>query len=185
MWLFYRSLLCVACLSSLPRGYRVNFVSQAEDGIRPGHVTGVQTCALPISEPLVSRAPLRAHDLGRELLLARAARLPARQGPARAVAGPGGCADRRLARDRRGRGGTLPRRLSRCVTGREHRPAPAPPQAEADRARVARRRAAPRPRRDSDPRRAAWVGARPAAHPAPLRPAVRTAPPRWPSALEA
>src|SRR5690625_7367663 len=27
----------------------VNFFFQAEDGIRDGHVTGVQTCALPIS----------------------------------------------------------------------------------------------------------------------------------------
>src|SRR5690625_7847207 len=29
--------------------YRVFFFFQAEDGIRDGHVTGVQTCALPIS----------------------------------------------------------------------------------------------------------------------------------------
>src|SRR5439155_3748956 len=28
------------------------FFFQAEDGIRDGHVTGVQTCALPISKPL-------------------------------------------------------------------------------------------------------------------------------------
>src|SRR5690625_4246051 len=35
----------------------VFFFFQAEDGIRDGHVTGVQTCALPISaEVLVSRA---------------------------------------------------------------------------------------------------------------------------------
>src|SRR5690625_6102949 len=27
------------------------FFFQAEDGIRDGHVTGVQTCALPISDP--------------------------------------------------------------------------------------------------------------------------------------
>src|SRR5207253_4805945 len=38
------------------------FFFQAEDGIRNGHVTGVQTCALPIFSPrlsarLVSRAP--------------------------------------------------------------------------------------------------------------------------------
>src|SRR5690625_6152128 len=31
------------------------FFFQAEDGIRDGHVTGVQTCALPIS--MTSRAP--------------------------------------------------------------------------------------------------------------------------------
>src|SRR5439155_12502496 len=28
------------------------FFFQAEDGIRDGHVTGVQTCALPISDPV-------------------------------------------------------------------------------------------------------------------------------------
>src|SRR5215510_16176765 len=33
------------------RGFfrRLSFFFQAEDGIRDGHVTGVQTCALPIS----------------------------------------------------------------------------------------------------------------------------------------
>src|SRR5437870_5878608 len=31
---------------------RSYFFFQAEDGIRDGHVTGVQTCALPISSPL-------------------------------------------------------------------------------------------------------------------------------------
>src|SRR5690625_7756891 len=30
----------------------ISFFFQAEDGIRDGHVTGVQTCALPISEYL-------------------------------------------------------------------------------------------------------------------------------------
>src|SRR5207253_6691934 len=30
--------------------FRVFFFFQAEDGIRDGHVTGVQTCALPISQ---------------------------------------------------------------------------------------------------------------------------------------
>ena len=77
------------------------------------------------AEPLLPRAPLRAHDLGRELLLARAARLPARQGPARAAARPGRRADRGLARDRRGRGRALPRRLPRRLAGRRHRPPPA------------------------------------------------------------
>src|SRR5439155_8531542 len=42
---------------------------QAEDGIRDGHVTGVQTCALPISggarpEPPRSRAPCRPAPRG-------------------------------------------------------------------------------------------------------------------------
>src|SRR5437660_6203813 len=32
------------------------FFFQAEDGIRDGHVTGVQTCALPISQSLHQRA---------------------------------------------------------------------------------------------------------------------------------
>src|SRR6266702_5412161 len=31
------------------------FFFQAEDGIRDGHVTGVQTCALPIFDELVAR----------------------------------------------------------------------------------------------------------------------------------
>src|SRR5690625_5637952 len=30
----------------------IGFFYQAEDGIRDGHVTGVQTCALPISPPV-------------------------------------------------------------------------------------------------------------------------------------
>src|SRR5437870_11552276 len=31
----------------------ISFFFQAEDGIRDGHVTGVQTCALPIFEALI------------------------------------------------------------------------------------------------------------------------------------
>src|SRR5437660_2952880 len=38
---------------------RFFFFFQAEDGIRDGHVTGVQTCALPISEPRVEMRGLR------------------------------------------------------------------------------------------------------------------------------
>src|SRR5215208_4055332 len=34
------------------------FFFQAEDGIRDGHVTGVQTCALPICQRLTSRPEL-------------------------------------------------------------------------------------------------------------------------------
>src|SRR5690625_7889512 len=34
------------------------FIFQAEDGIRDGHVTGVQTCALPISVELADVAAL-------------------------------------------------------------------------------------------------------------------------------
>src|SRR5262249_57977424 len=35
------------------------FFFQAEDGIRDWSVTGVQTCALPISDPVVTPAPDR------------------------------------------------------------------------------------------------------------------------------
>src|SRR5690625_6808754 len=34
------------------------FLFQAEDGIRDGHVTGVQTCALPISGRLLGLLPV-------------------------------------------------------------------------------------------------------------------------------
>src|SRR5437870_6884333 len=39
--------------------YGLFFFFQAEDGIRDGHVTGVQTCALPISACHLSDAPLK------------------------------------------------------------------------------------------------------------------------------
>src|SRR5437870_11320241 len=39
----------------------MSFFFQAEDGIRDGHVTGVQTCALPISSPPV---PLSLRERG-------------------------------------------------------------------------------------------------------------------------
>src|SRR5207253_7794666 len=46
------------CVSPLPfdllHGVAHLFFFQAEDGIRAGHVTGVQTCALPISLPLAT-----------------------------------------------------------------------------------------------------------------------------------
>src|SRR5207253_8397525 len=41
------------------------FFFQAEDGIRDGHVTGVQTCALPISR----RPSGRAAEVARRLVL--------------------------------------------------------------------------------------------------------------------
>src|SRR5690606_40423398 len=40
----------------------VFFFFQAEDGIRDFHVTGVQTCALPICSVRVLRAPCRPTD---------------------------------------------------------------------------------------------------------------------------
>src|SRR6266571_3925337 len=42
-------------LKSLPK----DFCFQAEDGIRVGHVTGVQTCALPISLRVIRLAERR------------------------------------------------------------------------------------------------------------------------------
>src|SRR5690625_5382153 len=43
-----------ACVpsSTLSTTLLTHFFSQAEDGIRDGHVTGVQTCALPISRDM-------------------------------------------------------------------------------------------------------------------------------------
>src|SRR5207253_3498727 len=49
------------------------FFFQAEDGIRDGHVTGVQTCALPISRPFRKPLPGVAR-LGRALLCGRVCR---------------------------------------------------------------------------------------------------------------
>src|SRR5690625_7512761 len=48
------------------------FFFQAEDGIRDGHVTGVQTCALPISDVGVVVATVRALKLhsGRHVVVA-------------------------------------------------------------------------------------------------------------------
>src|SRR5439155_463329 len=40
------------------------FFFQAEDGIRDGHVTGVQTCALPISMTDISSSGRRRSPLG-------------------------------------------------------------------------------------------------------------------------
>src|SRR5207253_6960267 len=41
------------------------FFFQAEDGIRDGHVTGVQTCALPIYGVAAGPPPDRPHGEGR------------------------------------------------------------------------------------------------------------------------
>src|SRR5690625_370053 len=41
-----------------------SFFFQAEDGIRDGHVTGVQTCALPIFTPNISLIPFPGAIIG-------------------------------------------------------------------------------------------------------------------------
>src|SRR5690606_41004318 len=50
-------------------GRCLSFFFQAEDGIRDFHVTGVQTCALPISERLHRRTqrPQRVRQLLRDI----------------------------------------------------------------------------------------------------------------------
>src|SRR5215510_4690124 len=54
--------LVVYSFFSIPRvtvwqGFSTFFFFQADDGIRDGHVTGVQTCALPISLSCLCRRP--------------------------------------------------------------------------------------------------------------------------------
>src|SRR6266446_7140608 len=57
VWLVFRFLFFVFCLFCVALMYIVNcFFFQAEDGIRDYKVTGVQTCALPISRD-ASEAP--------------------------------------------------------------------------------------------------------------------------------
>src|SRR5699024_11275924 len=57
----------------------LSFFFQAEDGIRDRNVTGVQTCALPISveRDLVDRARLARADLGLGLEVRAAGAVPA------------------------------------------------------------------------------------------------------------
>src|SRR6266542_744505 len=65
------------CSTRLTRIFLV-FFFQAEDGIRDATVTGVQTCALPISRRTVSRASSSQHGFS-----LTAARLAARIAAAR------------------------------------------------------------------------------------------------------
>src|SRR5256885_6189273 len=51
-------------LFSIPLVFIFFFFFQAEDGIRDYKVTGVQTCALPISSPAPPRASLRPRSPG-------------------------------------------------------------------------------------------------------------------------
>src|SRR5690606_37916259 len=66
-----RKWACPAPVLLLPPAQR-RFFFQAEDGIRDFHVTGVQTCALPIWQPLAGPDPSRRDvgaDRARELLV--------------------------------------------------------------------------------------------------------------------
>src|SRR5207253_8612260 len=61
------------------------FFFQAEDGIRDGHVTGVQTCALPIYSQTAAAIPSSALAVPASLHASLMARLD-RLGPAKEVA---------------------------------------------------------------------------------------------------
>src|SRR6266568_7821452 len=84
------------------------FFFQAEDGIRDGTVTGVQTCAVPIS---LERACEGGHAAGRAEDL-RGRHVPARRGDREECADGGGNGSRnrrgRLRSRRAGREGELP-----------------------------------------------------------------------------
>src|SRR5438309_3042741 len=65
---FCRRIFCSPCL---PRSCRVcTFFFQAEDGIRDGTVTGVQTCALPIYQRRARAFAVLARDAGLPAALA-------------------------------------------------------------------------------------------------------------------
>src|SRR5437016_9875497 len=65
----WRPCLVSVTLVSLPSAFIVFFFFfQAEDGIRDWSVTGVQTCALPISTPRISQPKLLCCSLLNELL---------------------------------------------------------------------------------------------------------------------
>src|SRR5690606_40628204 len=61
------------------------FFFQAEDGIRDFHVTGVQTCALPISPHLVPTLCVATHYEGHQYAFPRRAW---ERGPEQAPSGP-------------------------------------------------------------------------------------------------
>src|SRR5690625_7985977 len=52
-------------VAHMPASYATFFFFQAEDGIRDGHVTGVQTCALPIYELETAERQDRSGERGR------------------------------------------------------------------------------------------------------------------------
>src|SRR5207253_3613741 len=69
------------------------FFFQAEDGIRDGHVTGVQTCALPICRGASSRPPaaLRGGTWGGRAGAGRVRRPPRPPRSRRGAPPPSGC----------------------------------------------------------------------------------------------
>src|SRR5207249_5803226 len=79
------------------------FFFQAKDGIRARNVTGVQTCALPISRsPGAGRGdqrPPRRADAGRQLTALKASSSPARSSATKAAApsGPAPSSNRRTS----------------------------------------------------------------------------------------
>src|SRR5688572_31139444 len=76
------------------------FFFQAEDGIRDLTVTGVQTCALPISGPGLPR-PERRHERRGEPIQPPAERAQVRSGPRRQLPGFRWSVDQRIGSDRR------------------------------------------------------------------------------------
>src|SRR2546429_7137493 len=73
--------------TTLGKCYRLRFFFQAEDGIRDVAVTGVQTCALPISARRPGAAPVGPHRArrgpGREACLLAVDASPLRAGAVR------------------------------------------------------------------------------------------------------
>src|SRR5690625_8052287 len=79
------------------------FVFQAEDGIRYGHVTGVQTCALPISEAQASASEQASSESARPED-EQSSSEPSGNGPSEGE-GPGAEPERRSEERRVGKGG--------------------------------------------------------------------------------
>src|SRR2546429_1544727 len=113
------------------------FFFQAEDGIRDVAVTGVQTCALPISEAVLSR--LRRARLGGRAALRRGRDRELHGDPRRAARPRRGRALRHRSREAHG-GRLTPRPDRGHLPGedRHRRPRPLPParQGEPDRRRL-------------------------------------------------
>src|SRR6478735_10584808 len=62
---------CSGASGSAATVRRIAFFFHAEDGIRAYKVTGVQTCALPISQPVVSLAMLTGEARGQHAACAQ------------------------------------------------------------------------------------------------------------------